>query len=93
MACGHPSRAQLNYAKLTHCVNQCDLQCVSGRKLLTLHEALYLQFFEHQLKTPYNDGTTDVIFEPLDFMCRMYGMPRAQGCTGAAIARLVARPN
>ena len=34
----------------------------------------------YELKTPYNDGTTHVIFEPLDFMYRMYGMPRAQGC-------------
>ena len=32
----------------------------------------------YQLKTPYTDGTTQVIFEPLDFMYRMYGMPRAQ---------------
>jgi hypothetical protein len=30
-----------------------------------------------------------VIFEPLDFMYRMYGMPRAHGCAGAAISRLV----
>jgi Putative transposase len=44
----------------------------------------------YELKTPYNDGTTHVIFEPLDIMYRMYGMPRAQGCAGAAIARLVA---
>jgi hypothetical protein len=44
----------------------------------------------YQLKTPYRDGTTHVIFEPLDFMYRMYGMPRAQGCAGAAIARLAA---
>jgi len=28
--------------------------------------------------------------EPLDIMYRMYGMPRAQGCAGAAVARLVA---
>ena len=34
-------------------------------------------------------GATHVIFEPLDFMYRMYGMPRAQGCAGAAISRLV----
>ena len=44
----------------------------------------------YQLKTPYADGTTHVLFEPLDFMYRMYGMPRAQGFAGAAIARLVA---
>ena len=44
----------------------------------------------YELKTPYRDGTTHVIFEPLDFMYRMYGMPRAQGCAGAAIARLAA---
>jgi hypothetical protein len=44
----------------------------------------------YQLKTPYRDGTTHVIFEPLDFMYRMYGLPRAQGCAGTAIARLAA---
>ena len=44
----------------------------------------------YELKTPYNDGTTHVLFEPLDFMYRTYGMPRAQGCAGAAISRLVA---
>jgi hypothetical protein len=43
-----------------------------------------------QLKTPYRDRTTHVIFEPLDFMYRKYGMPRAQGCAGAAMARLAA---
>jgi hypothetical protein len=32
----------------------------------------------YQLKTPYTDGTTHVLFEPLDFMYRTYGMPRAQ---------------
>ena len=31
-----------------------------------------------ELKIPYRNGTTHVIFEPLDFMYRMYGMPRAQ---------------
>jgi len=44
----------------------------------------------YELKTPWRNGTTHVIFEPLDFMYRMYGMPRAQGCAGAAISRLVA---
>ncbi len=44
----------------------------------------------YELKIPYSDGTTHVLFEPLDFMYRMYGMPRAQGCAGAAIAKLVA---
>jgi len=44
----------------------------------------------YALKTPYQDGTTHVIFEPLDIMYRMYGMPQAQGCAGAAIARLAA---
>ena len=32
----------------------------------------------YELKTPYRDGTTLVIFEPLDIMYRTYGMPRAQ---------------
>ena len=44
----------------------------------------------YALKTPYRDGTTHIIFEPLDFMYRMYGMPWAQGCAGAAMARLAA---
>jgi ribosomal protein S27E len=44
----------------------------------------------YELKTPWRNGTTHVIFEPLDFMYRMYGMPWAQGCAGAAIARLAA---
>jgi hypothetical protein len=34
----------------------------------------------YELKTPWRNGTTHVIFEPLDFVYRMYGMPRAQGC-------------
>ena len=36
----------------------------------------------YELKTPWSNGTTHVIFEPLDFMSRMDGMPRAQGCAG-----------
>ena len=44
----------------------------------------------YELKTPWRNGTTHVIFEPLDFMYRMYGMPWAQGCAGTAISRLVA---
>ena len=43
----------------------------------------------YELKTPWRNGTTHVIFEPLDFMYRMYGMPWAQGCAGTAISRLV----
>jgi hypothetical protein len=31
-----------------------------------------------------------VVLEPLDFMFRMNGMPRAQGCARAAMARLAA---
>jgi hypothetical protein len=27
----------------------------------------------YQLKTPYRDGTTHIIFEPLDFMARLAG--------------------
>lgn len=33
----------------------------------------------YELKTPWRNGTTHVIFEPLDFMFRTNGMPRAQG--------------
>ena len=43
----------------------------------------------YELKTPWRNGTTHVLFEPLDIMYRMCGMPRAQGCAGAAISRLV----
>jgi hypothetical protein len=43
----------------------------------------------YELKTPWRNGTTHVIFEPLDIMYRMYGMPWAQGCAGTAISRLV----
>jgi hypothetical protein len=32
----------------------------------------------YELKTPWRNGTTHVIFEPLDFMFRTNGMPRAQ---------------
>jgi hypothetical protein len=44
----------------------------------------------YRYKQPFRDGSTHVILEPLDFMFRMNGMPRAQGCAGAAIARLAA---
>jgi hypothetical protein len=43
----------------------------------------------YELKTPWRNGTTHVIFEPLDIIYRMYGMPWAQGCAGTAISRLV----
>jgi len=32
----------------------------------------------YELKTPWRNGTTHVLFEPLDFMFRTNGMPRAQ---------------
>ena len=35
-------------------------------------------YVRYTLKTRYRDGTTHIILEPLDFMYRMYGMPRAQ---------------
>ena len=44
----------------------------------------------YRYKRPFRDGSTHVILEPLDFMYRMYGMPRAQGCAGAAMSRLAA---
>jgi predicted RNase H-like HicB family nuclease len=34
----------------------------------------------YRYKQPFRDGSTHVLLEPLDFMYRMYGMPRAQGC-------------
>ena len=44
----------------------------------------------YRYQQPFRDGSTHVVLEPLDFMHRMCGMPRAQGCAGAAIARLAA---
>ena len=44
----------------------------------------------YELKAPWRNGTTHVIFEPLDFMFRTNGMSRAHGCAGATLARLVA---
>jgi hypothetical protein len=44
----------------------------------------------YELKTPWHNGTTHIIFEPLDFMFRTNGMSRAHGCAGATISRLVA---
>jgi len=44
----------------------------------------------YELKTPWRNGMTHVIFEPLDFMFRTNGMSRAHGCAGATISRLVA---
>ena len=36
----------------------------------------------YQLKTPYRDGTTHVIFEPLDFIARLAGSgSRSPGST------------
>ena len=32
----------------------------------------------YELKTPWRNGTTHVVFEPTNFMYRTYGMPRAQ---------------
>ncbi len=43
----------------------------------------------YELKTPWRNGTTHVMFEPLDFMFRTNGMSRAHGCAGATLARLV----
>jgi hypothetical protein len=37
----------------------------------------------YQYKHPFRDGSTHVILEPLDFMYRMYGMPRAHDCRDA----------
>jgi hypothetical protein len=42
----------------------------------------------YRYKRPFRDGSTQVVLEPLDFMFRMNGMRRAQGCARAAMARL-----
>jgi hypothetical protein len=59
---------------------------VSTKRLSLTHNGRV----RYELKSPWRNGTTHVIFEPLDIMYRMYGMPWAQGCAGTAISRLVA---
>jgi hypothetical protein len=46
----------------------------------------------YELKTPWRIGTTHVIFEPLDFMFRTNGMPRAHDCRDARLVSLVPKP-
>jgi hypothetical protein len=38
----------------------------------------------YQLKTPYNDGTTHVIFEPLDFIAKLVAWYPSQESTSPA---------
>ena len=72
---GTAREAALGY-KLERLCRYIARPAVSTKRLsLTRHGKV-----RYELKTPYNDGTTHVIFEPLDFMYRMFGMPRAQGC-------------
>ena len=42
------------------------------------HRLVFTVPINPELKIPWRNGTTHVLFEPLDFMYRMYGMPRAQ---------------
>lgn len=42
----------------------------------------------YRYKRPLRDGSMHVVLETLDFMFRMNGMPRTQGCAGAAFVRL-----
>ena len=37
----------------------------------------------YRYKQPFRDGSTHVVLEPLDFMFRMNGMPRAHDCRDA----------
>ena len=37
----------------------------------------------YRYKQPFRDGSTHVVLEPLDFMYRMYCMPRAHDCRDA----------
>jgi hypothetical protein len=39
----------------------------------------------YQYKQPFRDGSTHVVLEPLDFMYRMYGMPRAHDCRAGVV--------
>jgi hypothetical protein len=72
--------------KLEHLCSYVARPAVSEQRLAMTRDGRV----RYALKTPFRDGTTHVIFEPLDFMYRMYGMPRAHGCAGAAMARLAA---
>ena len=50
----------------------------------------------YQLKTPYRDGTTHVIFEPLDFMARLAALvprPRVTNSPGANLNSRRLAPN
>ena len=53
--------------KLEHLCRNINRPAVSEKRLsLTRHGNVH-----YQLKTPYRDGTTHVIFEPLDFIARL----------------------
>ncbi len=49
----------------------------------------------YELKTPYRDGTTHVIFEPLDFMARLAALaPKALAdARGAGSAQAQSEPH
>ena len=55
----------------------------SGQQAIDIYGSADFAFagnIRYQLKTPYRDGTTHVIFEPLDFMARLAALvprPRA----------------
>jgi len=60
--------------KLEHLCRYITRPAVSTKRLALTRNGRV----RYELKTPWRKGTTHVIFEPLDFMYRMYGMPRAQ---------------
>jgi hypothetical protein len=61
-------------AKLERLCRYITRPAVSTQRLLMTRNGRV----RYELKTPWRNGTTHVIFEPLDFMFRTNGMPRAQ---------------
>ena len=66
-------------AKLERLCRYIARPAVSNQRLSLTHNGR----IRYQLKTPYSDGTTHVIFEPLDFIARLVALvpkPRVNPC-------------
>ena len=66
-----------------------NLLCIGYEKILLLNPVIFRgdyptigksvgkpRLMGYQLKTPYRDGTTHVLFEPLDFIAALAPKPR-----------------
>ncbi len=74
------------HSKLERLCRYITRPAISTKRLSLTHNGQV----RYELKTSWHNGTTHIIFEPLDFMFRTNGMSRAHGCAGATISRLVA---